>query len=299
MKKVLFISDPHYSINSRKYEEKWFPTICNFLEKIRWHSGVKKFLRFWDDITRHAFERILKKARDMEPYDLVIGLGDYTPGANEEGMLTEKTHIQYHVFKRRLNKIRCLKKLVWGDHDVGYKFNVSKNVGIKIGTEKGGISAKSVRIATELIGLPFGHFSVGKVNFIFISTNFIRNVDENSHETLRKLKFDQKNFLAKKLDGQEGKAFLLLHDPTALTKDTLIRKIIDSHREKIVAIIHGHLHAEFFRFIAKFSPTYGRLCKEYETILVPASWGMMGIGGGFIVMNIFDNGVCEIEKYKN
>jgi len=300
MKKILFISDPHYSLRSEKEEDKWFPPICDFLEKMGWHEAIKRFLNFWDVVTRRAFELMLKKAKTLEPYDLAIGLGDYTPGANERGMLTQKTQFQFIHFKNLFdNLIVCPKKLVWGDHDVGYLFNVSKKTGIKIGTESGGVSAESVRIATNLIGPPFGTFSINGINIVFIATNLIRNVGESSDERLLRLKLDQENFLAETLRSSTGSVYLLLHDPTSITDETAIRKIIDSHREKITAIIHGHLHAEFSRWITWiFSPAYRTLYREYKTILVPASWGMMGIGGGFLVINIHDDETYEIKKHK-
>jgi len=296
--KILFISDPHYSVNSEKSEEKWFPPICDFLEKMGWKKLLTGFLKFWDTVTQRAFEQVAKEAKKLGPYSLAIGLGDYTPGANEKGMLTKKARIQYSLFANILNGIRCPKKLIWGDHDVGYHFDVEEKTGVKIGTEGGGVSAESVQIATKLVGPPFGSFSIEGMRFIFIATNLIRNIDKSSDAQLRKLKLEQENFLAETLHNNTGKFFLLLHDPTVLTQETAIRKIIDSHRKKIAGIIHGHLHAEFSRWLAKFSPTYRGLNKKYKTILVPASWGMLGIGGGFLVMNVHDDGTYEIERHK-
>lgn len=296
--RILFFSDPHLSVDSEKSEEKWFPPVCDLLEKIKFSWVVKKFLKFWDIVTQRAFSRMILKIKGLGKYDLTIGLGDYTPGANEKGMLTEKTQFQYYAFRKIIDKINSPKKLVWGDHDAGYRFNVSKKTGVKIGTEKGGMSVESTHMATKLIGPPFGCFSVGRANFVFISTNLIRNVDRSSDEKLQEMKIEQESFLAKALHNNAGNIFLLLHDPTALMEETAVRKIIDSHHEKIAAIIHGHLHAEFFRFFTRiFSKTYRRLCRQYKTILVPASWGMMGIGGGFLAMYIYSNRKYEIKKY--
>lgn len=297
--KILLFSDPHFSINSEKGEEKWFPPVCDFFDKIN-HSGrlTAKFLRFWDNVTQKAFKKVIKKALNNGPYDLVIGLGDYTPGTNESGMITEKAREQYVLFESSLGRIGAKKLLVWGDHDAGYKFDVSGRMGIKIGTEEGGISPESVEAATRLIGPPFGCFFVSGVKFVFISTNLVRNVDKKSPKELQMLKLEQENFLAKTLCGSKKNVFLLLHDPTALGKNTAVRKIIDSNREKIEAIFHGHFHAEFSRFFAKLSPVCRDLCKNYETILVPATWGFMGIGGGFITMDIYGGRVCTIENHK-
>ena len=296
---IAFFSDPHFSTSSEKKEEKWFPPICDWLEKINSSGGlVKKFLNFWDKKTQRSFFALVKNLIDLQPFDRLIGLGDYTPGANESGMLARKTHIQYLDFKKTLEKIICKKELVWGDHDAGYKFNLKKKAGIKIGTEKGGLSAKSVKVANYLIGRPFGVFYVKETKFIFLATNLVRNVNKKSEKELQDLKLEQENFLAKELGNGAKKVFILLHDPTALSKETSLRMIMDSHCDKIIAIIHGHLHAEFSRKIAMFSPVYRDLCRKYKTILVPAPWGMMGIGGGFLIMNIFSDGTYKIQKYK-
>ncbi len=296
---VVFFSDPHFSVNSRKEEEKWFPSICNLLKKIN-PSGklVKKFLDFWDKKTQLAFRKTIMKVKELKPPELMIGLGDYTPGSNESGMLTLKAQKQYLAFKKILSYVKCSKKLVWGDHDAGYRFNVKQRVGVKIGTEKGGMSEKSIKIAAKLIGEPFGIFYLAGVKFIFISTNLVRNVNAESAKELRELKFLQEDFLAKKLNNGNERCFLLLHDPTALGKENAVRKIIDSHREKIIAIIHGHMHAEFVRKISMISPVYSDLCKMYKTILVPASWGMMGIGGGFLTLNVYRDWTYEIKKHR-
>jgi|GEM_PF-2151668 len=294
--RILLFSDPHYSKDSLLEEEKWFPPVCAFLKKIQLVFLVKKFLRFWDRMTQEAFVKMLLEVKKKSPFDFAIGLGDYTPGANESGMLTKKTFKQYRDFKNIFDKyVKCDKALVWGDHDAGYRFSAGK----VLGTERGGLSVKSVKSATELIGLPFGSVEVGPVKFIYISTNLVRNVDENSHPILRDLKVEQESFLAKELNWSgRSPVFIFAHDPTALGKETAMRKIIDSHRKKVTAIVHGHLHAEFSRRLAMLSSVYGGLCQEYETILVPASWGMMGIGRGFKILNIHKNGSYSVESHK-
>lgn len=292
---ILLFSDSHYSINSLLSEEKWFPPVCAVLEKILLGRLAEKFLRFWDQTTQRAFTRMIDLIPFYGPYTNVFGLGDYTPGTNESGMVTGKARMQFFSFIRKLGcRIHCPDILVWGDHDAGYRFSAGKI----IGTEQGGLSEKSVATASELIGPPFGSIEIGSARFIYISTNLVRNVDNNSSWKLRKLKIAQESFLANQLNNAKNKlVFLLLHDPTALGKETAVRKIIDSHRKKVTAIIHGHLHAEFSRCLTMLSPVYWGLCREYKAILVPASWGVMGIGGGFKVLSIGQDGSYHFEKH--
>lgn len=304
--KILLFSDPHRSVNSKDYEEKWFPPICSFLSKIEkkyfFPSNLtKKFLNFWDRTTQQSFRHMLEIAKAFQPFEYVFGTGDYTPGSNESGMLTDAAVNQYKEFEKDLNfHIVCKKLLAWGDHDVGYRFNVSKKTGIKIGTEKGGISTESVKVVTRLIGPPYGILKIHSSLFIYIATNLIRNVDKDSPKELRDLKEKQESFLAEALhDSQVENNFLFLHDPTSLLLNTAVRKIIDFHRRKISVIFHGHLHAEYSARLTRLvHSSYRNLCKNYRVELIPASWGMMGIGKGFCVLKLFDGGSYQIERHK-
>lgn len=295
--KILLFADPHRSVDSKIEEEKWFPPICNFLMKIGNPFGLlEKFLSFWDRTTQYAFNRVLIEAERIGPYDLAIGLGDYTPGTNESGLVTPKSRLEFSEFDKILSKyIHCIRKLVWGDHDNGYKF------GVNIGSKNGGLTEESVKWASEMLGQPFGVFTIGEgTKFIYVATNLVRNVNGKSSEKLRLLKAEQEIFLAEALNSaREKMVFVLMHDPTALVCESATRKILDSHAGKITAVIHGHLHAEFSAWITRiFSPVYRGLCRKYKMILVPASWGMMGIGGGFKVLNIHEGGLYNIEPYK-
>jgi len=298
--RILLFSDPHFSVDSKIEEEKWFPPICSLLSRFS-DKMVERFLRFWDNITQKAFVKMLKVSKHYAPYNFVVGLGDYTPGANESGMLTFKTVEQYRKFENILNSFPDIPRLlVWGDHDVGYCFNVSGKTGIKIGTEQGGVSVASVKAAEKLIGPPFGEMDIGPAKFIYLSTNLVRNVGESSDAFLRELKAEQESRIADMLwKSQSRLNFLLLHDPTAILPGTTMREIIDSHSGKITAIVHGHLHAGFSaRLTRVFYKPYQCLCEKYEVILVPAPWGMFGVGGGFLILNLFDDGSYQIEKHK-
>ena len=294
--KILLFSDPHYSTNSLIEEEKWFPPVCSILPNFL----AKKFLQFWDKMTQGAFIKMLNKAK-RETYDLAIGLGDYTPGANESGMITDKSIGQFNSFKRILDQmISCHKILVWGDHDAGYRFEVSKKTGVKIGTEQGGMSDLSAENAGKLLGSPFYDFEMGPAKFFHISTNLIKNVDENDSNYLQILKKNQVWYLDSCLERSiTNLNFVLLHDPTALTPESEIRKVLDKHKKKITAIIHGHLHAEFARKLTMLSPVSRDLCQNFKTVLVPASWGMMGIGAGYKVLEIDRNEYFKIIKHKS
>ncbi|MCD6150011.1 metallophosphoesterase [bacterium] len=298
--RILLFADSHFSVDSKIEEEKWFPPICSLLSRFS-DKMVGKFLKHWDEVTQKRFIKIVRNAYNHGPYNYMLGLGDYTPGANESGMLTPKTIKQYREFENILNRFPDIPRLlIWGDHDVGYRFDVSGKTGVKIGTEQGGVSVASVEAAEKLIGPPFGEMDIGPAKFIYFSTNLVRNVDEGSNPFLKDLKAKQESYVANALwKSQSRLNFLLLHDPTAILPRTAIRKIIDSHHRKITAIVHGHLHAEFSAKLTRaFYKPFRQFCKMYKLILVPAPWGMFGIGGGFLILNLFDDGSYQIKKHK-
>lgn len=292
---TLLFSDPHYSVDSKRSEEKWFPPLCNIMTQ----GMTQKFLRFWDNVTQNAFKRMLQKSVELYGvFDLVIGCGDYTPGVFESGMITNSAIKQYKEFEAVLYDSvgYALRVLVWGDHDTGYKFDVSGNTGIKIGTESGGMSALSAKRAENYIGPAFGVLDLGVKKIVHISTNLIRNVNNCSDRYLQDLQKNQEEFVAEALQSAgEEEIIFLLHDPTAIDINRGIGLLLATHSSKIHLLMHGHMHARWFARVMRtvYSP-YRRLCKLFPTHVIPASWGMMGIGKGFGIMDVFDDGTVNL-----
>lgn len=300
--RILLFSDSHRGVESKLYEERWFPPFCNFFERIKGklflpEDLTEKFLALFDNMTQDSFSKMLYEAEKSKPYDLILGLGNYTPGANESGMLTPKSRHQFFQFLSLLNSAFSAKKiLIWGCHDAGYRFKVGRT----IGTERGELSVGSFKVAEQLVGPPFGTFDIGPARFIYISTNLVRNVYPDSPDELKEARKNQEMFLFEQMKRCDRKPlFLLLHDPTALPLETDIIKYLYSFREKITAIIHGHMHAEFSARITRiFYSFYRKLCRDFRVICVPAPWGMFGIGKRFMTMNLYDDGKYEIKRHK-
>ncbi len=292
--RIALFSDPHFSVDSQEREEKWFPPLCNIMPK--WMT--KKFLKFWDNFTQHSFTTLLMRLGAFTPFDLVIGCGDYTPGTNERGMITNKSVEQYKTFEEVYNTILgyAPKILVWGDHDTGYKFDVSAKTGIKIGTEAGGVTIDSVNRAKELIGEPFGILDIGFKKFVWISTNLIRNVGINSNKELRNLQKKQEDFVERILhEAIDGEIVFLLHDPTAINLYEGIGLLLRVNTNKIDVVLHGHMHARWFaKLMRVFYKPYRQFCKLFPVHVIPASWGMLGIGKGFGVMEVFSDKTIKL-----
>ncbi len=296
--KVLLFSDPHFSVDSKKYEQKWFPPLCDIMPK--WMTI--KFLKFWDNMTQRAFKKALLSYDGYGPFDLVIGCGDYTPGTNEMGMITDEAVKQYEQFQKSFYTTLGYAPsiLVWGDHDVGYKFEVSGKTGVKIGTESGGMSVLSVHRAQDLIGPAFGELDLGVKKIVYISTNLIRNVDNTSDSYLQNLKCQQEDFVEEILvNARDREIIFFLHDPTALNFYEGVGESLLTHSKKIDTLLHGHMHARWNAQLMRvvYKP-YRQLCKMFPVYVIPATWGMMGIGKGFGVMEILDDESIKFHWFK-
>jgi hypothetical protein len=85
---------------------------------------------------------------------------------------------------------------------------------------------------------PFGCFSVGRTKFIVISTDLISNNGKKSPSEFENLELKQENFLAKTLYEHHAGLFVILsNNPTLITEETTLGKIINSHKEKAITIM--------------------------------------------------------------
>lgn len=315
----LLYSDIHLSFGSIIEQERWYPPICSILQKIQIICNILKnflkrlslpnkflpndlvgsFLAAFDRETQKSLEKLLKTAYKQGPYNYTAGFGDYVSGDNESGMINGSDK-DYILFEGRFSSFfgNLASFRVWGDHYAGYRFNVSKKVGVKIGTEKGGISLRSVAIAKKLIGSPFGIKKFPEATFVYISTNLLRNVNAESESELQELKKQQLDFLKNVLYANKD-IFLCMHDPTALPLDKEFLTFLYVYRKNIAGIFHGHMHAEYARRILWFAyPFYRKLCKDFKVELIPSPTGMFGIGSGFKILHVFNDRTWETIKHK-
>jgi calcineurin-like phosphoesterase family protein len=243
-------------------------------------------------MVQETFFKMIEKIKLLQPFDMIIGFGDYVYGNNGNGINNKEFKEHYQNFKDVLEETAaCPQKFIWGDKDVGCYNGILRNASGKV------LSLASMYNAWEIIDWPFQVFDVNGARFIVISTNLIGNINGESDTRLQDMKSKQENFLKEILDKSDGKVFLLLHNPTTLTKNTAVRKIVDFYRKKVALIIHGHFRAEAIRKLMLLSPDYRQLYQEYETKLVPSPMGVMGTGGGLLTMDINSNGVYKTEKH--
>ena len=243
---------------------------------------------------------MLSKAQTQGPYHGIIGAGNYTIGTNERGMITPECIDQWKHFifwlKNVFHEAVEFFLATIGGHDGGYGYQVKKHLGFAIGLETGGMSEESVAAFTTYVGPLFQIKKLGPAIFVSISSNLIGNVNEKSPESLRKLQREQEEFLRDILEKTQHKVFLVMHDPTLLTRKML--KLIISHRSKINAVIHGHNHSWLFRIITMLTyPPYLWLCFNVHVILADAPWGSFGVGKAFKVLEVAEDGSWKTRRY--
>ncbi|HHE45726.1 MAG TPA: hypothetical protein ENL05_00025 [Candidatus Moranbacteria bacterium] len=175
----------------------------------------------------------------------------------------------------------------------------------------------------------FYTFSEGKYKFIVLSSDL--EMLKKGTEPLMKRKKIQEEFYKDEITytQPEQKVVLMLHDPDALVP---MFSFLGKNLDKIEKTFSGHQHAQWVNKIYphlckmassrvlelplkplfnKFFPgkanavwEYFRQNKENANIwksvklsIIPAPGGMLGIGGGFLIADLKENGI-EVKKIK-
>ncbi|HLN19042.1 MAG TPA: hypothetical protein VK255_02620, partial [Patescibacteria group bacterium] len=215
-----------------------------------------------------------------------------------------------------------------GNHELGYELPLTTD-------PMAGISKKSIRAVLEVYGRDnlYHSFVQEGIRFIFLPYLFAEEsaVDLDLDILKQELLADMLQDLLK-----NEPVIIFLHDPDALCYRPLLG-MLRIFRQKIKMVFCGHLHASeilsifcvlikiqnsilgawisgiifllmwaAFDFrIAKKIYRYFRerknlpgLVKEFNIQVIPAPGGMMGLGGGFLTLNINDDGTIELEKHR-
>lgn len=318
--RVLLISDLHklsVSVGKQKGQAvKWHEKIVERVIIDRWK--IKN--------VAIAVPRLWKAIEENGPYDKVFVSGDAIEAEyNERGMIGGCDIIEMRLIRERLKFLTKVEPIfVPGDHELGYKLALSSDL-------LGGISEISVRNFEQECNRIVGYESLEKFCFLWLcSSLFSQSIthlsgDERRYiEALHQYQCEVITSVIRSVK-EDKSLFILLHDPDALEKvDALLSQ---KDKSKIAGVFCGHMHAteslvgyarlgriaqtrlsgllakmfQRWRMIhegAKGNPRRLELFKGYNLQIIPAPGGMMGVGGGFKVLNIYDNGTFETEKYK-
>lgn len=297
---------------------------------------VEFFISIWKLFNFHFFTKAIKEIGKMGKFDKVICCGDLAECVyNERGMVTGKDAEEMKRFKAFIElgidaEIENFHYLP-GDHELGYILPLSCD-------PDGGISWKSIDNFQSVFGPLFSGFTIEKFKFILLCPSlFIQPIDhlsESEKKYIVKLQDNQQNFIWNYFADKkkEGIVFIFMHDPDGLDQFNAIVLNYNVLRNRKYKALCGHMHAEaslekyqnlgriakaisfkekclrwFFNRFEKGKKVIawakGNLCrmeifKKYDLQIVPSTAGMMGRGGGFLVLNLYDDGSYEIEKHK-
>lgn len=318
--RILLISDFHklsVPVGQQKGQAlKWY-------EKI--FEGIINIWKWWN--IKYAIPGMMKKifrlnAQQGMKFDLQIINGDVIESEyNERGMIMG---VDRSTLRNTINTIPSGVRLeetyvVPGDHELGYRLALSTD-------PRGGISWESLDGFFHVIGPFWQTFTAGGIHFITLSSSLMMqrldHLPRAEQVKIEELRHDQDVFIQRTLEQiPEGKTvFVFLHDPDAIAKfDEYIRDYYYMHNKNI-KIFCGHMHAEWsldvyrklgslalskyayllpkkIREWASDNRSRLELFEKYQLQIVPAPGGMMGLGGGFLVLSIY-NTTFSIDRYK-
>lgn len=320
--KILLTSDWHKDPFKK---DKFKTQKPNWIEKIIiWLTSSKKKMAC-------VFERLAEIIREKE-IDLVINDGDMMENPqNERGLVTREGITTAKEIRRSFcGKNHIHMELNAGNHELGYRLPLSTDAlgGMSIFSIRGfqelaGTTGESLCRSFSYRGfrivlLPFGFAQESATGF---------DIEDFKEELIADL---EKNF-----GGFDRMPVLLfLHDPEALSNNRLFNTL-KNNRGKIARIFCGHWHAqwnfwpnwllvkifnswwlyladllirliivvlsksfhisrEVKRDFQKFKEVPGRM-RELDITIIPAPLGMLGLGGGFLILDLE---TMEIQKFK-
>lgn len=264
MKKILFLSDIHYSSGSNISHQRWFPGFVKILAGLPGNVH-DKFLRHWDNFTQKQLELLLTKV-GIQEFTSTFCLGDIIAGEQESGMLTPQSLKEAKFIMSRLRQPSMGGiHIVLGNHDVGYK-RARKN------SLSRGMTQLSIDRALQTFNTKLFYSKlIEGFNFIALTSSLITDSQAIKSD---ELKNSQNEFLAGQLKSNR-RNIILLHDPRAL-RDGSLNTTISNNIDNIEYIVFGDLHS---RFVGKlFSLPYSF---RRKMIPIASTMGLAGFSCGY------------------
>lgn len=321
----LLCSDPH----EQPFKGEKFKTQKrNIIERIIQHFADKA-----EEKKKQIFEQ-MKETIIRESIDSMLINGDFfEPTATERGMKEnrdlEAAKKLKSVWSTQLAIAEENLEFNGGNHELGYK--------LPLGTDPlAGIYLKSMENFLSFVNqqeiyhsFVFAGFRIILIPYIFseeVAVDF--NLQEVKDKFLGKMRQDLEN---------SERVIIFLHDPDSLDDQNLV-DLMRMSREKIEGVFFGHYHAKInFLFAQVLMKIYTRfwliiprlifnfliliafrergkikaigdyfrrrrnipsLVREFNAVLIPAPAGFFGVGGGFLILDLFEDGSVKIEKHK-
>ncbi len=266
----------------------------------------------------------LEETRKVGGIDLLFFGGDSVTGYGERGLIGPDSLDHINKFKKLMEEYFAglPKKYMAGGHELGYILPLSTD-------PEGGLSEKSIQVFEENFNELYYSFTEGRYKFVVLSSDL--ELFSNGTEALMKMRKLQQEFYQDEVayTEQGQKVVLMLHDPDALVP---MFPFLKGNLGKIERTFSGHQHAQWVNKIYpvlcqlassrlleiplkqvfnKFFPgkadavwsyfsqnrNNAHIWKSVNLSIIPAPGGMMGIGGGFLVADLHDEGI-EVRKIK-
>jgi len=326
-KKVIFTADAHWG--EKKYDEatqsKFKPQDQRVEPDIPDANWVDKVFDRYRRGNERRFELLLREVQKVGNVDYLFFGGDMVSGYGERGLSGPNSQEAIREFKAVVDRFissNVSKKYVAGDHELGYYLPWSWD-------EKGGINEKAIEMFEGNFNELFYTFQEGQYKFIILSSDLelVTPGMRGATDGVLKKKKEQQEFYKDTISEmqRDEKIVLMMHDPDALNP---MFSFLEQHLAKMEKTIVGHHHAEWITALNKFgyslaSTTLGgksmqflkkyilttnlehalkykdnaRIWKEMKLVTIPAPGGNFGIGGGFLVGLLNEDGL-EIQKHR-
>ena len=245
MQRVLVIADPHYSTDSGLGDQKWDPNKKDL---------AQEFLDKWDIATQNGLRSALEAAKGYGPFDLVLSLGDNTPGHNERGIHTARAVEEYEKFRSVISEFfpEVPFKTALGNHELGYNYDTGAASRLLLRAFNwmpvpgAGINSSSLYICEDYVGPDFQVIPFGDWRILVVNTEIIRESKSGRHESSFQAELEGQVLrqYSRILDviyrADPGKLILAGHDPKVLAKE--VYPLFKHYGRKPALTLAGHVH---------------------------------------------------------
>lgn len=295
---------------------------------------IERFIQFFANKNRKKEKAIALIKAEIEERKIgtAITNGDFSESkATERGMETQEDRITAQEVESEYRQKLGLKKIIrnGGNHEFGYN--------LPLGTDpKRGIRWQSIQNFMQIAGWEDIYHSVSVCGYKLIFIPYIFSEEEAYDFDIRLVQIRFLKKMKADLES-DMPIILFVHDPDSFDHRGLL-KLIRDYKSRIKVIFFGHYHSWINLLVTKIlvdvyvkwwlilpriliniiillltgeikkvekisayfrkRKNIPKLIKDLGATLIPAPTGMFGIGGGFLILNINDDGTYSIEKHK-
>lgn len=321
--KIILSSDAHWG--EKKYDELTQAKFVGETEEVPPAVLLDKIFDRYRQGNERRFNLLLKEVQKIEGVEHLFFCGDMVSGYGERGLSGKNSQEAINEFKKVLDNFICpeiSKSYVAGGHELGYRLPWSWD-------KDGGINDKSIEMFEGNFNQLFYTFQKEQYNFVILSSDLelISNSDDYLTDKIRQKKQQQTEFYKDTINELERdeRVILMLHDPDALNP---MFDFLKEHLSKIEKTFVGHHHAQWTTAINQYlyaladstfankgmnflenlgakssfdhlksQKANAKIWKQVKLITIPAPGGNFGLGGGFLVGQLGENGL-DVQKHK-